>query len=88
LYRTQSCPVAIEVRVYLAMLVSMSIMVIVLMVMVVRCLIVLGRIMLMLMVVRFVIVSSLMIMHGFAPYDKPYDFCYRCNKSLSRTSNN
>jgi hypothetical protein len=64
----------------------MSIMVIVLMVMVVRCLIVLGRIML--MVVRFVIVSSLMIMHGFAPYDKPYDFCYRCNKSLSRTSNN
>jgi hypothetical protein len=44
--------------------------------------------MLMLMVVRFVIVSSLMIMHGFAPYDKPYDFCYRCNKSLSRTSNN
>jgi len=86
LYRTQSCPVAIEVRVYLAMLVSMSIMVIVLMVMVVRCLIVLGRIML--MVVRFVIVSSLMIMHGFAPYDKPYDFCYRCNKSLSRTSNN
>jgi len=61
-------------------------MVIVLMVMVVRCLIVLGRIML--MVVRFVIVSSLMIMHGFAPYDKPYDFCYRCNKSLSRTSYN
>jgi len=77
LHRTQSCPVAIEIRVYLAVLVSMLLVSM-------RCVIMLGRIML--MVVRLVLVSILMVMYSFAPYDSLYGMASRFLSSMQQIS--